>query len=470
MRRRYPEERAMCPNASVRKGLILIVVGLCAGLLFGLVSGTGSGVASELSESEEPSQMVDSGSWYVRYRWPHDGHPYESQHLRVYSDTSSQEARVALAELGERLLAETIAEMGISSADLFRFPPGQDKIDIYAFKDRPKQDWGGRAYYGGLLIHAIDHEGFLGPQEPDKYGAHLKHELVHVVESLLKGRGSERGPWVAVWFSEGLAETMSGGAASRGINGLDHLDSLTAEFGSLNPVSYQSDGQVCTIIDAVCLKAYSEYHYPTWYLAVEYLLDEGGLGRTASDAAAVFVDMSDGATFQTAFDDHMGITLSEYEEQFFERMAGYLPESSTSVAYGPLGLALISVIAVGIAGAASIWSVRRSLATAGTEGASGAPARTGWSRIGFTAWITAISVPSLGLFLLGVYSLGGSWEFTNADKTFGVAVFITYLGVCAVILTWAIRSWVRRSLTAWLVPLLAIGAAAATVAVINQNF
>jgi hypothetical protein len=423
-----------------------------------------------MAESVEAAEMVDRGSWYVRYEWPHDGKPYESEHLVVYSDTSSQEARVAVADLGERLLAETIAEMGISADELFRFPTDQDKIEIYAFKDRPKQDWGGRAYYGGLLIHAMDHEGWLGPTDPERYAAHLKHELVHVVGSLLKGYGPERGPWVALWFTEGFAETMSGGAASRGINGLDHLDSLTAEFGSLNPVSYQSDPQVCTIIDAACLKAYSEYHYPIWYLAVKYLLDEDGLGRTPGDAAAVFVDMAHGATFRTAFDDHMGITLSEYEEQFFDRMAVYLPARSTSAVFDPVGLVLISMVTVGIAVAGSIWSVRVSPAAATTEGASEAPARTRGSRIGFTAWVAATSVLSLGLFLLGVYAFGRSRELTDADKTFGVAVLIAYLAVCTVVLTWAIRRRRRRSGAAWLIPLLTIGAAAVTIAVINQNF
>ena len=364
---------------SVRGGRLAMASLLCSVFLVLLVSACSE--SSTTSGTSQPGEMVDGGSWYVRYQWPHDGKPYESEHLVVYSDTSSQEARKAVADLGERLLAETIAEMGISADELFRFPTDRDKIEIYAFKDQPKQDWGGKAYYGGLLIHAIDHEGWVGPTQPDKYGMTLKHELVHVVESLLKGRGSERGPWVAVWFSEGLAETMSGGAASRGINALDHLDSLTAEFGSLNPVSYQSDPQVCIVIDADCLKAYSEYHYPMWYLAVEYLLDEDGLARTPGDAAAVFVDMAEGTTFPTAFDDHMGITLAEYEEQFFVRIADYLPARSGSVAFTPLGLSLISLIAVGIAVTSSIWSVQSSPAAAASDPGIESSAPTRGSRV-----------------------------------------------------------------------------------------
>ena len=51
--------------------------------------------------------MVDSGSWYAAgFRWPHDGHPYQSEHFTVYSDGASQQARRSLAEIGEELLTE----------------------------------------------------------------------------------------------------------------------------------------------------------------------------------------------------------------------------------------------------------------------------------------------------------------------------------------------------------------------------
>jgi hypothetical protein len=166
----------------------------------------------------------------------------------------------------------------------------------------------------------------------------------------------------------------------------------------------------------------------------------------------------------------MGITLSAYEEEFFERMAGYLPARSTSAVFGPVGLALISLVAVGTAVAASICGVRSSPAAATAEGATEVPARTRGSRIGFTTWIAATSVLTLGLFLLGVYAFGRSWELTDSDKTLGVAVLIAYLAFCAAVFTWAVRRRRQHSASAWPIPLLAIGAAAVTVVVINQNF
>ena len=101
--------------------------------------------------------MVDSGSWYSRVEWPHDGNPYESWNFLVYSDAAGREARQSVAEIGKELLTELAAEFGIVGDEMFRFPPGQDKIHIFAYKNRYPQAWGARAYYGGLVIWSLDH-------------------------------------------------------------------------------------------------------------------------------------------------------------------------------------------------------------------------------------------------------------------------------------------------------------------------
>ena len=42
--------------------------------------------------------------------------------------------------------------------EMFRFPPGHDKIHIYAYKNRYPQAWGARAFHGGLIIWSLDHQ------------------------------------------------------------------------------------------------------------------------------------------------------------------------------------------------------------------------------------------------------------------------------------------------------------------------
>jgi hypothetical protein len=59
----------------------------------------------------------------------------------------------------------------------------------------------------------------------------VRHELVHVVESLLKGRFVGDVPpdlRVHVWFSEGLAEAVTDGTSGGAIRDLDYFNELTA--------------------------------------------------------------------------------------------------------------------------------------------------------------------------------------------------------------------------------------------------
>lgn len=450
---------------SLKGGRAPIVALLCSVFLMMLVSACSG--SSTTTGTSQPGAVVNGGSWYVRYQWPHDGKPYESQHFVVYSDAASQEARIAAAELGEQLLAETIAQMGISANERFRFPPGQDKIDIYAFKDQFSEEWAAKAYYAGLLIFSLDHEqrSASGHTDPETYEAILKHELVHVVESLLKGEAAGQEHHTDVWFSEGLAEAMSGGTGSGVIRGMDDFNQLTSQYGQLNPIAYMSDAQVVGGVDA-----YSNYHYPMWQLAVEYLMDEYGLANTPADAAAVFAEMGDGSSFQAAFDAHMGTTLAEYEEQFFGRIAGYLPALSGSIAFTPLGLVLISLIAVGIAVTSSIRNVRSSPAATAADPATESDAPTRGSRVAFSAWMIVAVTLSLFLFLRGVSEIGGSRTLEDGEKVLGLAVLIAYLGASTAVLTWAARRRRQHSGAAWLIPLLAIVTAGTTIIAIDAIF
>ena len=163
----------------------------------------------EPTQTRDPAQLVDSGSWYFREQWPHDGNPYESQNFTVYGYSASQDARQAVAEVSEEVLAELIVEFEIVEEEMFRFPEGQDKIHIYAYKNEvPSQSYDMRGYHGGMLAWSLDHE--TKNTDRNNYAKFLRHELTHIVESLLKGRFVGDVPTelrVHVWFSEGLAET-----------------------------------------------------------------------------------------------------------------------------------------------------------------------------------------------------------------------------------------------------------------------
>ncbi len=413
-------------------------------------------------DTSQSDGLVDSGSWYARVQWPHDGHPHESDRFVVYSDSASRDARRDVADRAERIWDEIISEMGIDT-ELLGFPPGQDKVDIYAFEDRSPQ-WAGKAYYGGLIISSPDRRSLFGLARTDTqhYESTLKHELVHVAsEFLLHGGGLAEPPWVPVWFFEGLAEMISSGIGSGEVRGLDHLDDLTSNYGHLNPVSYQSDENV-----QGGPNAYTEYHYPMRQLAVEYLFDDEGYGKPPSEATAILVEMADGTQFGTAFADHIGFTVVEYEEQFFELMNDYLPERSRSPVFAPFGLLLISMITIGAAAALSVRSIRASTGEI-TAQATTVHRSTRGTRIGFALWITAVIALSLGMYVIGIYAVLGSWSLPATSKTFAAVILVSYLAAAATAVTWSIRSRRNQPLVAWLVPLLAIGAAAlATTAMI----
>jgi hypothetical protein len=292
---------------------------LCAGLVLGLVSGVSQA-------ADQPAQTVESGSWYATVEWPDDGNPYESRNFTVYSDAAGLEARQAVAEIGEDMLAELTAELGIVGDEMFRFPPGQDKLHIYVYKNQFPQAWGGCAYYGGLVIWSLDHE--KRPSDLDNYSSVIKHELVHVLEFLLKGGSPADVPvegMVQEWFQEGFAEAVTDGNSGAVITNLDYLNHLTSKYGRFSPVSFKRQAQVDSWSEKRDAMAGFHYLYPMYQLAVESLIDARGLGESPRDLVGIFTDMEAGSDFPTAFENRVGISLTDYEEKFFDLMHDYLP-------------------------------------------------------------------------------------------------------------------------------------------------
>jgi hypothetical protein len=80
---------------------------------------------------------------------------------------------------------------------------------------------------------------------------------------------------------------------------------------------------------------------------------------------------------------------------------------------------------LGAATVATFWSNRSAAGATGVKQAN-AQVRTRGRRIGFVAWITVISVFSLGVFVVGIYSISVSWEVSGLGQAAGMAVMITY--------------------------------------------
>ena len=298
--------------------------------IFSFVSARTQTTAKELKQE----QMVDSGSWYSRVQWPHDGNPYESSNFVVFSDEASLEARRSAAEIGENVLAELVAEFGIDMDKMFRYPASQSKIHIYVYKNKFPQTWGARAYYAGFVIWSLDHE--QRPKNLESYKKTIKHELVHIMEALLKGRDViyiAIDTRVHVWFSEGFGEAVTGGTTGKPVSDLGYLNYLTDKYGRINPVSVIHDGMAGDWSNektaAASAAAGSEYYYPMYHLTVKYLIDPDGHGRSLQDVIGVYTDIAAGLDFKTAFENRMGISVKEYKEQYFDLMNSYLNEGES---------------------------------------------------------------------------------------------------------------------------------------------
>jgi len=205
-----------------------------------------------------------------------------------------------------------------------------------------------------VIICSFDNEAGREATDVRSVRLILKHELVHVVEALLKGRFvgdvavSDPGR-MPVWFSEGTAEALSGGSTGGAPRTLDQMNSLIAKWGRINPIAWRVDLPLSELDPG----EYPEYYYPMAQLAVEYILDADGLGGSPEDLAAVMFDMGDGVSFASAFEAHFGISESGYETQFFARMDTYLPQSELPLQ--AIGLGLLSLLAASLMGGSLIW-------------------------------------------------------------------------------------------------------------------
>lgn len=450
---------------------------VCA-LLLGLASACGTSPSSEVAP--EPRQMVDSGSWYQRgegFRWPHDGHPYETEHVVVYSDGASLKARQRLAALAEQVLVEVVDEMRVDPATMFRFPAGQNKIDIYASRyhviERGGLKGGATAYYAGIIIWSFDRE--VGHDSTHVWDVRcaLKHEMVHVVEALLKGNyvgdipvGDPRR--MPVWFSEGTAEVL-GCTSLAAPRTLDEVNARIAKYGRINPIAWQVDlplvpharrGGPATTEDA-----YTKYYYPMAHLAVEYLLDADSLGRSPKDLAAVMRDMGSGASFASAFEAHIGLSESEYEAQFWARIDAYLPQSEFPSK--TVGLALGSLLAASLMGFSLIWGYRHWPVLARTTGAVSEPPRR---RRGFLLEIAVSAVLSVGFAAFALHQIVFADLPPYEQRAPGYVAIAAYLVVAVAILLWSVRRWAYQKLAASLIPLLLIADTALAVGTIESIF
>lgn len=443
----------------------------CLFLLLGglLLAGAAVGCSDpDPASSVAPAEMVDGGSWYVRQEWPHDGNPVESERFVVYSDGAGMEERQRLASLAEEVYDEVIEEFGVDPASMFTFPGDQQKVDIYANRFNVLEGGGATAYHAGVLIWSFDNESGQGSSQLPQVRITLKHELVHVVEALLKGRYVGDVPAadprrMPVWFSEGTAEAMSGGSASGGLRTLDQIDALQDRYGRINPIGWRVDLPPSDEVR----DAYRYYYYPMARLAVEYLLDPRGLDRSPEDLAAVMLDIGGAVPFSEAFEAHMGISEADYEDRFFALIDEFLPQSEPPLEAIGVGVAIL-VGTVLIAGTVALSSQRWPVVAVDAHTADRlAPSRRATAV--FRTEVTVSTVLVAGFMVLMLVRLASAELAPGASPRPGYLASAVYVASSLAILAWGIRRWAPRGRWGYLLPALVV-VTIITIAVVDAMF
>lgn len=259
-----------------------------------------------------------NGLWarYTPFPWTHDGQPLASTYCIVYSDEASQAMKQQMAAIADERFRQILELFDFHDVSSFRYPPGGSKIEVYINRNHPENiAW---AYWGGFIItiRADDIAGVWYNRAV--YTA--RHELTHLLEFLIEGRevlGSD------VWFKEGIAGYVGCLEATwwQTIVSRGELESWIAENqdvpGQGNPIKVHHDEDYPPGADR-------HRYYQFFELAMRYLLDPRGMGRSCRDVLRVFLDLRDGVPFSVSFQNHFRISLASYEAEFYNRLRAYL--------------------------------------------------------------------------------------------------------------------------------------------------
>jgi len=239
----------------------------------------------------------------------HDNRVLETKNILTFSDASSDDVKIWYARVAETAFEQLKKFFNISSSAELGIVDRYSKITIYS--DRYKQHQQSAKEFG-FILWALDnprfHEVRDDPEFRKRYQQIVKHEMTHVFQFYLGGRYHR----VDCWFTEGVAEWACNYLIIQTWEQVEEWRQHPDH--ELNPIAVKFREQV---------KPDGTY-YPMYGLAVQYLMDKDGWGKTALDVKAIFQDVGRGILFEDAFENHMDLPLQYYEENFYKLIKEYL--------------------------------------------------------------------------------------------------------------------------------------------------
>lgn len=270
--------------------------------------------------ASSPTPQNEKGSWtiYTPYDWTHDGQPYQSTYCTIYSDAANYEMKRQLGEIADENFFQIMQLFNFNNLSDFKYPPGYSKIEIYINTNHTENiNW---AYWGGFIFTIRSTE--ISGQWIDYTLYTTRHELTHVFEFLIVGNevlGTD------VWFREGLAVHVGCMESNvfKTIKSLAELESWISENQSIS-----GNGNPIMIHQHSDFPEGSEIHnyYRIFELAMRYIVDKNGMGKSYEDVLNLFYDIRDDILFPIAFSNNYGVSLEYYENNFYNLIRFYLSD------------------------------------------------------------------------------------------------------------------------------------------------
>ncbi len=256
----------------------------------------------------------------------HDNRILESPHFLVFSDSASDDARVIFAKMAEESLAELFRAFALESTDALSltFADSTSKIKIFSIKDA---DIDQVAFRFGFILYGHDSLNFQRWGNDDFWlRREIKHETVHVMQWLfgLDARGMVSEPWPEVWFTEGIAEYISGGAFPP-ITNLEQWEQWYGRSDHTNPIAIHQWGDFTGPLRA------NGRVLPRLQPGRALPAGQPRGGPDALDVKAMFADMvNSGLVRAEPFARTFGMTVEEFEDHFPDLIVDYLRRTGTS--------------------------------------------------------------------------------------------------------------------------------------------
>jgi hypothetical protein len=285
---------------------------------------------------EIETQWISGIPFRIEYETiSHDDRILESNNFLTFSDASSDDIKMIYSKMAEDAFYELKQAFAIQSSEELGIFSNDSSTKITIFSNRYlTHDC--LAFPVGFFLYSLDSPLFSSWWGGDQirlrewYQRDVKHETMHVMQWLFGLDWDSSLPWSQrwgrtwpeFWFSEGIAEYISGGSFTP-IETMDQVNDWLQDPDHINPVSIiRSDSS------PVDDSRIGEY-YPMFGLAVRYLLEKNGLGKTFLDVKAMYLDMLNTESFRTSFETCMGITVEYYEENFFDLITDFLNQTGS---------------------------------------------------------------------------------------------------------------------------------------------